>query len=176
VLGQSTSLHIHLNVSERSLHRQIIGNTELYIRYDSNELRIPIDTNFDFFVSDFKSNYKLMGIYHSYFKEDSCPNGYALQFFGFKDTIFKNLSADLKSNLGTNIVIKYPLECEYDKNRCNNICPKCKKKDRVLQILFGLIVEDPRKEYVPQRDYYPGGCSPQNCHPNWYCERDKLSF
>jgi hypothetical protein len=82
-------------------------------------------------------------------------------------------------NNTTHITVTFPLDCAYNKHALNNICPKCKKNDRVGPILYGLLIpifgENGTIKPFP-KNYESGGCIISDCDPSWYCQRDKLRF
>lgn len=79
-----------------------------------------------------------------------------------------------KSNITLHIIILQK-GCQYNSSFQDKTCPVCHQKDKVLPIVYGLIVEKkPRKK--TKRNYIPGGCVISLCDPNWYCERDNLRF
>lgn len=87
--------------------------------------------------------------------------------------------------------IKKP--CPYEKTK-NNRCPVCKKKDRVIPIIYGLIGEitysneNPNiietngikiisdSPIIKKKRYKIGGCIISDCQPSWFCERDEKKF
>ncbi len=175
--GQSKSLRIHLNVTDKFLYNQILGHTELYILADSSEQRLSIDSNFDFVINELKSNYVRINLNNNYRKIDTCQNGIIHQSYGFKDTIFRDHSIFKNDTKVSYIEIIYPLTCTYDKNRCNKTCPKCRNMDQVIPIRYGLIVDDLFYDEKNEEEYYPGGCELYGkCNPNWHCKRDKVEF
>jgi hypothetical protein len=79
----------------------------------------------------------------------------------------------------TKLYISFPEDCAFNKNAFNNKCPKCKRTDKVIPIIYGLesIVADSAGNIVnDHHKHYHGGCMVSNCAPTWYCQRDKLSF
>lgn len=66
--------------------------------------------------------------------------------------------------------------CNYDNSLKNRQCPKCRRKDRVLPVLYGLTASDPLEpDPYPVKGHH-AGTDVTGCDPNWYCERDKLRF
>lgn len=63
--------------------------------------------------------------------------------------------------------------CEFDSTRNLYKCPKCNKKDKVIEIRYGLwtLLEPDKEEY-----YYDGNCSPLRCSPTKFCKKCKLKF
>ena len=62
--------------------------------------------------------------------------------------------------------------CQY--NYSNGICPICKSKKNVLQIIYGL----PNEKFwrKNKKKYHLGGCEITICDPKWYCEKDRVEF
>ena len=72
--------------------------------------------------------------------------------------------------------VPFSSTCPFDKSK-SGICPVCQKKDEVIPIHYGLIVEQVDKNKKPnKRKYYPGGCVVSDCQAIWFCERDKKEF
>jgi hypothetical protein len=80
--------------------------------------------------------------------------------------------------------LEYSSTCPFGKKE-NNICPVCKKRDKVIPIRYGLIGEirnkkgelvDGKGNKIIEEKYKPGGCVVTDCQPNWYCERNKKDF
>lgn len=83
----------------------------------------------------------------------------------------------LKPNQIVEIEIPYSLTCKYDKSKKNIICPVCEKKDEVMPIRYGLIVNIAKKgKEENNKKYKDGGCVTTGCDPNWYCNRDEIEF
>lgn len=77
------------------------------------------------------------------------------------------------------IRLQFPPDCAYNRQGIDNRCPKCRKTDKVLPILYGLRVplyDEAGNILDEYRKYRPGGCSVSDCDPGWYCQRDELSF
>ena len=94
---------------------------------------------------------------------------------------FKNFN-NFISTISTDSVVKlnmtFPFDCPYNKNCKQKICPVCKKDDKVIPILYGLMGFDGKgnsffKDYV---EFKPGGCVISECDPTWYCKRDACRF
>jgi hypothetical protein len=69
--------------------------------------------------------------------------------------------------------MEYSPVCQYSKSMGDRTCPTCKKKNKVLPILYGLIFFQNRRE---ARKYYLGGCVVYDCQPSWFCKRDETMF
>ncbi len=71
-----------------------------------------------------------------------------------------------------------PPFCAYDNTLNNPTCPKCRRSDSVLPVLYdGEEVETPAEITLPAPIKSHKALVPDNgCNPNWYCGRDKLSF
>lgn len=82
----------------------------------------------------------------------------------------------INSSEKLNIKIEFPKYCPYYKHRYNDLCPKCKKKDEVIEIYYG----EPSEQAVALSDkgkiYIAGECITSECYPRWYCKRDSLKF
>ncbi len=75
------------------------------------------------------------------------------------------------SNSTTTLAGILPPYCKYDVHEKNKICPKCKKQDKVIPIVYGLSVGP-----LDKKNYYYAGCVITYCDPHWHCKRDKLEF
>jgi hypothetical protein len=101
---------------------------------------------------------------------------YKIRFegIGYRDTIFE----DLTIRGDTSINLSYIRNCRYDDAINNSRCPKCKKKNRVIPIIYGLPVslngEDPTVGNGEK--FILAGCEITDCDPNWFCRRNKISF
>lgn len=83
----------------------------------------------------------------------------------------------LKPNETVEIEIPYSLSCKYDKSKKNKLCPVCERKDEVIPIRYGLIVNNSKKDKGENtKEYKEGGCVITGCDPNWYCKRDEIEF
>jgi hypothetical protein len=85
--------------------------------------------------------------------------------------------------------IKKP--CPYQ-DKGNKVCPVCKKDDKVIPIVYGLIAEIKPKDTdensinvnglritskeIKKKKYKSGGCVIKECQPNWFCQRDEKEF
>lgn len=69
--------------------------------------------------------------------------------------------------------LEVPPFCPYNPNA--QICPICKKKDQVVDILYGFPSEE-MFEASDRGDIMLGGCEVSNCDPHHYCKRDKIEF
>jgi hypothetical protein len=114
---------------------------------------------------------------NGYFKIDSVPPGRHLLtviYVGYSDTSF---FVSVSANQTTNIYLKLPKPCRYDKSEHNKTCPKCNKKDQVVPIVYGeLVFTDTTGTNDWFEKNYSGGCMVTECDPNWYCKRDKTKF
>lgn len=76
--------------------------------------------------------------------------------------------------------VEYPPSCSYYLRRHNKVCPACGKADKVLPIVYGLLLDDPlSSDPLPphlREPYYSGGCGVTGCDPYWHCERDNTNF
>lgn len=90
-------------------------------------------------------------------------------YIGYGDTTLSNV----KINNDTILIIYLGLSepCKYNDHRNNKTCPVCGKENRVIPIVYGLIIGKLNK-----RKFYFAGCIITSCDPNWYCKRDKYKF
>lgn len=65
--------------------------------------------------------------------------------------------------------------CIYNKSLNNKTCSICHKKDKVIPIVYGLLIDSENKK-DKKKKYINGGCQITNCDPNWFCERDNFKF
>lgn len=106
------------------------------------------------------------------FKFDSIPTGtYSVtaRYSAYGDTTIFNIVVAADSITIVNFILPPP--CSYDLNRNHKTCPICKKKNKVVPIVYGLPI-GPRDN----KRYYYAGCGITNCDPHWYCKRDKHKF
>jgi len=71
--------------------------------------------------------------------------------------------------------INFPYQCDLNKYTGGRICPKCKKSDKVIPIIYGLADPLSVKGQVGV-DYDLGTCSTTDCDPKWHCKRDNNDF
>jgi len=71
--------------------------------------------------------------------------------------------------------ISFPFNCALNKYTGGRVCPKCKKSDKVIPIIFGLPDPFSLKGEVGV-DYDLGGCFVTACDPDWHCKRDNNDF
>ena len=71
--------------------------------------------------------------------------------------------------------IGYSPVCKYSDSRIKTNCPTCDRKNQVVPIIYGLIVEI-RTRRNKKEKYKRGGCIVGDCLPNWYCKRDNTKF
>jgi len=77
-----------------------------------------------------------------------------------------------------NIITQFPFDCPYNL-QVDNTCPKCKKKDKVHPICYGLVTDiyDEKGNIISNTiNCHPGGCAVTDCDPSWYCKRDDYEF
>jgi len=100
-----------------------------------------------------------------------------------------NLLSDSKIEPDSIQWVKKP--CPYEKTK-NNRCPVCKKTDKTIPIVYGLIIEitdaNPNiietngvriisdTPIIKKKKYKSGGCVVSDCQPSWFCERDDKKF
>lgn len=97
----------------------------------------------------------------------------------------------LKENEIKHIEIPYASVCPYSEGK-GNICPVCKKNDKVIPIVYGFtmkikyrdkngnltdkngkIISKEEDEKVTSKQ---GGCVITDCQPNWFCQLDNIDF
>ena len=78
----------------------------------------------------------------------------------------------------TTITISVGRNCIYDKHNISRICPKCNKSNKVIPIVYGLVIRKKSHRKLNNRNSkkYYAGCIITHCDPNWYCKRDKTKF
>jgi hypothetical protein len=82
---------------------------------------------------------------------------------------------NLKNQIKFYKVFRLMVTCPYYKTKNQAFCPKCKKKDRVKEILFGLPIFREDEHYYDK--YYLGGCMVDGyCNPAKHCLRCNLDF
>jgi hypothetical protein len=104
---------------------------------------------------------------------DSLKAGiYCLKIFSVEngDTLYRNVKTN--NNASERFDIHNP--CIYDRREKDKTCPVCGKKNKVIPIRYGLLIDLNGKK--SKKDFYPGGCEVTNCDPHWYCKRDKKKF
>lgn len=99
-----------------------------------------------------------------------------MSYIGYGDTTIPKIKVMPDTILTVNIELPPP--CKYDANKKNNTCPKCNKKDKVIPIVYGLLIstngDDPLKD--EGKTFKAGGCGISNCDTHWFCKRDKIEF
>ena len=105
------------------------------------------------------------------------PGDYSIRIssVGYRDTLFRNITITSDTTLKLDIS-RY---CQYDASKKNKTCPKCRKKDQVIPIVYGLPVSLDGKHPMDEHEktVYWAGCEIiTDCKPNWYCKRDKTEF
>ena len=166
--AQNYKLRVQVNLLPELAHT--FNKKEIRIfTFDSlggtNLLKIPGEIIIDSIAKD-----SVMLLLSSHWKF----NSYKKEFILFTGKI------KLIKDSVTSIYLTFPEECAYNKHAVNKVCPKCKKSDKVISILYGhrtpmfdkygnILDPDP-KEFHLGMDYQT------NCSPSWYCKRDKLSF
>lgn len=132
----------------------VIKNTYVILKSKTQIDSVKVDKNLNFTFENLKSD--SLRIFIS-------PRSYPVnKFYKFylKDGEVKDLE------------LSYSSTCPYGKS---NVCPICKKKDKVIPIVYGLIAEIKGKKSKTKK-FKPGGCVISDCQPNWFCERDKNEF
>lgn len=106
------------------------------------------------------------------FQFDSIPPGtYSLnaQYVMYGDTTIYYVVVVADSVTIVNFILPPP--CSYDLNIADKTCPICRKKNKVVPIVYGLPIGP-----VNKKRYYYAGCAVTKCDPHWYCKRDKHKF
>ena len=89
----------------------------------------------------------------------------------------------VNSDSVTDLKVSFVSNCQY--SRSDSICPVCKKIDKVIPIVYGLIVfENDENDTTAnsssiieeEQSFRMGGCNVTGCDPFWYCRRDSISF
>lgn len=120
-------------------------------------------------TTDDNGNYKIgkipIGIYNL-----------KVSYIGYGDTTLIEIKIMADTILTINLELPPP--CKYDGHRKNKTCPKCNKSDKVIPIVYGLLIstneEDPLKD--EGKTFKSGGCNISYCDPHWFCKRDKIEF
>lgn len=130
----------------------IFLNTYIILKTKTHIDTVRIDENLTFSFENLKAD-----TLRIYISPRSYPTNTFYKFY-LKDGEIKNIE------------IPYSPVCPYEKNKTNT-CPICKKKDKVIPIIYGLHLESKGKKKSKS-----GGCVVSDCQPKWYCERDKNDF
>jgi hypothetical protein len=85
-------------------------------------------------------------------------------------------SVAINKNGQTVLDLTFPKDCEFNRHTFNDTCPVCKKNDRVVPIVYGLLSPPSLFKGRIFEDFIPGGCVISDCDPTWYCKIDELSF
>ena len=147
-------------IAEIPEEKQLISEqVKVILKIGNEEKIVSVDQNLEFKFQNLRS--------------DSIQISTQPKSFGHKRIII----GFLKPNDTTDIEINFSLTCKYAKYENNKICPICKKEDKVIPIVYGLIAEVTRKgESGNKNEYKSGGCIITECDPNWFCKRDKIEF
>lgn len=157
-IGQNSKISGRLIVKNKGNKKNIVENTMVVITSDSIQKFTTVDKNLNFsFDSLISDTYNIQ----------------VKTIFYYQDTTFYNIV--LKDNELIKLKIPYPPFCIY-RNTKGKFCPICRKKDKVIPILYGLMIFNPEEPEKQEDEYYPGGCMVSGCDPNWYCKRDKKEF
>lgn len=97
-----------------------------------------------------------------------------ITYVGYPDIIYNNI----RIQRDTTIKLDIHRYCKYDETLKNKTCPVCHKSNKVVPILYGLLIS--KNGSSPMTDepkrFKAGGCMVTGCDPNWYCKRDKTEF
>ena len=97
--------------------------------------------------------------------------------FGIRDDIDSNIT--VKSLVNHVKTFSLLVTCPYDKTKNQSFCPKCKRKDRVVPILFGLPIFDENGNIDGKSPgkYHLAGCFVDiYCNPTKHCNRCDKDF
>ena len=90
---------------------------------------------------------------------------------------------DIDSNIVVNKLSKHYktfkllVTCPFDKTANQLFCPKCKKRDKVLIIRYGLPTVDSIGNELGGSNYHWGSCFKDlYCNASKFCKRCKLEF
>ncbi|MGH2667121.1 hypothetical protein [Flavobacterium sp.] len=129
----------------------VVKNTYIILKSKTQIDSVKVDENLSFTFENLKSD--TLRIFIS-------PKSYPVnKFYKFY----------LKEGEIKKLELPYSPTCPYGKS---NVCPICKKKDKVIPIVYGLMTEVKEKK----SKYKSGGCVVSDCQPSWYCERNKTEF
>jgi Carboxypeptidase regulatory-like domain len=107
---------------------------------------------------------------------------FPVEFFD-KTAIDKKLNIDFAKDYFSKLYLD--VGCEFEKTKNQKFCPFCKRKDKVLPVMFGLPIpmfnekgiEVADKDGRFLKDYYQAGCvSDILCNPSKHCTRCKKDF
>ena len=79
---------------------------------------------------------------------------------------------DLKKNKVNRLNVKYSPVCMFAKS--DSICPKCNRSDKVIPIIYGLVIL--KQGHKDGENVKLGGCVRSGCDPQYYCKRNKYRF
>ena len=173
-------LNLHAFSQYRKLEISIKLNPELAADLKNEQINLIIFTDSFDKRTSYTSNQTLI--------IDSFPNSQGNIFItchkkydslNLSKLFFSAFPIDSANESPTKINLMFPKECENYKHIKNKTCPKCHKKNKVIPILYGLIVpilSDDGKLLEPKGEYYSGTCTEPECSPSWYCKRDKITF
>jgi len=124
---------------------------------------------------------------YPYFLRIVCNKNQDVQFEAMANIEFEKLGTfkhfnNFISTISTDSVVKlnmtFPFNCSYNRNLKQKICPVCKKDDKVIPILYGLMEFDANGNslFKDYGEFKPGGCNVSECDPTWYCKRDDCRF
>jgi hypothetical protein len=113
-------------------------------------------------LTDFDGNFRL----------DSVPIGVydiTVHYFSYGDTTVIGIGVAANTVTEVNFILGTP--CINDLHAKSKKCPFCGKKNKVVPIVYGLVIGE-----QDVKRYYYAGCEITNCDPHWYCRRDKHKF
>uniref|UniRef100_UPI0040497D86 hypothetical protein n=1 Tax=Flavobacterium sp. TaxID=239 RepID=UPI0040497D86 len=146
-----------------------IENTYMILKNDTEKDSVKVRQDLNFNFENLKS-----GKYQLFFSHQNYPHN-----------PYYNL--ELEENKPLEVTLDYAPSCPFGKSKT---CPTCKKDDKVVPIVYGLLVEISYKDKKgrsidkngkrirknQKKNYKAGGCVVSDCQPLLYCERDKKRF
>lgn len=146
-----------LLIGDPENYESILTNTKIILETSTRNDTVSLDKNMNFIFKDVQAD-----TCRIYFSKRTYPsNTYYKLYFNPKDT--KTLELNYRST------------CPYKKEK--SVCPICKKEDKVIPIVYGMIAEITKKgEEKKKEKYRSGGCVVSDCDPHWFCERDDTNF
>jgi hypothetical protein len=144
--------------------------------YKIYKLKIILETKTDslgkfFFDSIKKGIYNIVACYTIKIIE---PH-FAAEGFIDKTAIDKEIEVESNKDYFSKFILD--VFCEFDKTKNLKHCPICKRKDKVLPIMFGLPVFDKDGNVKFGKKYHLGGCiMDAYCNPTKHCNRCKKNF
>jgi hypothetical protein len=103
------------------------------------------------------------------FDKDLKASTYSIKVeYTYQDTLF----AKFVLKRDTVVLLNIHRICKYDRSLADSICPICHKKNKVIPIIYGLMIHSIKNN----KNFHIGGCDISPCQPHWYCKRDNFEF